>query len=164
MLSTGSFTWPFQQRRIALWVQGHQPMSVPLVQEDEPIRTPLVSIRRPSCARASAVTQLFPTLCYPTDCMQPVRLLCLWDFSGQNTGVDCQFPPLQGIFPTQGWSLCFLHHALVGRFYTTSPAGKPSCTYGFPTLSSMISHIPSLKLAIMVVWNWQELQIRFVCF
>ena len=66
MLSTGSCTWPFQQRRIALWVQGQQPMSVPLVQEDEPIRTPLASIRRPSCARASAQSlncfQLFATL------------------------------------------------------------------------------------------------------
>ena len=42
---------------------------------------------------------------------QPARLLCLWDFSGKNTGVGCQFL-LQGIFPTQGSNprlLCLLH-------------------------------------------------------
>ena len=33
--------------------------------------------------------------------LQPARLLCLWDFPGNNTGVGCHFL-LQGIFPTQG--------------------------------------------------------------
>ena len=40
----------------------------------------------------------------------PVRLLCLWDFPGKNTGVGCHFL-LQGIFLTQGWNL----HLLFGR-------------------------------------------------
>ena len=31
----------------------------------------------------------------------PTRLLCLWDFPGKSTGVDCHFL-FQGIFPTQG--------------------------------------------------------------
>ena len=31
----------------------------------------------------------------------PARLLCSWDFSGKNTGVDCHFL-LQGIFLAQG--------------------------------------------------------------
>ena len=34
------------------------------------------------------------------DCMQPVRLLCPWDFLIENTGVGCLFV-LQGIFLTQ---------------------------------------------------------------
>ena len=41
----------------------------------------------------------------------PTRLLCLWDFSGRNTGVGCHFL-LPGIFPTQGLNsrlLCLLH-------------------------------------------------------
>ena len=41
----------------------------------------------------------------------PARLLCLWDFSGKNTGVDGHFL-LLGIFPTQGLNpplLCLLH-------------------------------------------------------
>ena len=35
--------------------------------------------------------------------MQPVRLLCPWDFPGRDTRVGCQFL-LQRIFPTQGSS------------------------------------------------------------
>ena len=38
----------------------------------------------------------------------PVNLLCPWDFSGKNTGVDCHFP-LQGIFLNQGSNLHVLH-------------------------------------------------------
>ena len=35
--------------------------------------------------------------------------LCPWDSPGKNTGVGCHFP-LQGIFQTQGWNLCPMHH------------------------------------------------------
>ena len=38
----------------------------------------------------------------------PIRLLCLWDSPGKNTGVGCHFL-LQGIFPTQGLNPCLLH-------------------------------------------------------
>ena len=37
--------------------------------------------------------------------LQPARLLCPWDFPGKNNGVACHFL-LQGIFLTQGSSLC----------------------------------------------------------
>ena len=40
--------------------------------------------------------------------LRPARLLCPWDFSGKNTGVDCHFL-LQGIFLIQGLKLCLLH-------------------------------------------------------
>ena len=43
------------------------------------------------------------TLCNP----QPARLLCLWNFPGQNTGVGCRFL-LQGIFPSQRLNPCHL--------------------------------------------------------
>ena len=46
------------------------------------------------------------TLCDPMDC---ARLLCLWDFPGKNTEVDCCL--FHEIFPTQGYSpflLCLL--------------------------------------------------------
>ena len=46
----------------------------------------------------SEVAQLCPTLCNP---MQPKRLLCPWDFPGENTGVGCHFL-LHEVFPTQG--------------------------------------------------------------
>ena len=35
-------------------------------------------------------------------------LLCPWDFSGKNTGVDCH-ALLQGIFLTQGLNTCLLY-------------------------------------------------------
>ena len=44
--------------------------------------------------------------------LQPIRLLCPWDFPGKNTGMGCHFL-LQGIFLTQGsdpYILCLLHH------------------------------------------------------
>ena len=37
--------------------------------------------------------------------LQPTRLLCLWDFPGKNTGVDCH-DLLQGIAPIHGSNLC----------------------------------------------------------
>ena len=37
--------------------------------------------------------------------LQPTRLLCPWNFPGNNTGVDYHFL-LQGIFPTQGSNSC----------------------------------------------------------
>ena len=40
--------------------------------------------------------------------LQPTRLLCPWDFPGQDTGVGCYFL-LQGIFPTQGSNPGLLH-------------------------------------------------------
>ena len=42
--------------------------------------------------------------------LQPIRLLCPWNFPGKNTQVSCHFP-LQGVFPTHGLKphlLCLL--------------------------------------------------------
>ena len=46
----------------------------------------------------------------------------LMEFPGKNTRGGCHFP-LQGIFPTWGSKLHLL--ALAGRFFTTTPLGKP---------------------------------------
>ena len=43
--------------------------------------------------------------------LKPARLLCPWDFPGQNTGVGSHSSPLQGIFLTQGLN----PHFLLGR-------------------------------------------------
>ena len=40
--------------------------------------------------------------------LYPVKLLSSWNFPGKNTAVGCHFP-LQGIVPTLGSNLCFLH-------------------------------------------------------
>ena len=55
------------------------------------------------------------------DC-SPSRLLCPWDFPGNNTGVGCHFF-LQGIFPTQGSEP--LSPASAGGFFTPEPSGRP---------------------------------------
>ena len=57
--------------------------------------------------------------------LQPVRLLCLWNFPSKNTGVSCHFL-LQGIFPNQGLKLrllCLLHWQAVSL---------PLCHLGSP--------------------------------
>ena len=51
------------------------------------------------------VAQSCPTLC---DLMEPIRLSCLWDSPGKNTGVSCH-SLLQGIFLTLGSNLGLLH-------------------------------------------------------
>ena len=46
-------------------------------------------------------------------------------FPGKDTRAGCHFL-LQGIFPTQGLNLCFLHlQYLAGKFFTTEPPRKP---------------------------------------
>ena len=53
--------------------------------------------------------------------LQPSRLLCPWHALGRNTGVCCHVL-LQEIFPTQGFTLCFLLllHWQVGSFTTST--------------------------------------------
>ena len=46
--------------------------------------------------------------------LQPVRLLCPWDFPGKNPGVGCD-SLLQGVFPTHGSNS---HLCIAGRFFT----------------------------------------------
>ena len=57
--------------------------------------------------------------------LRPGRFLCLWNFPGWNTGVNCLFL-LQGIFPTQGSILHLLNllHWQADSF-TAEPSGKP---------------------------------------
>ena len=59
------------------------------------------------CARCS-FTQSYLTLCDPMDCMYPIRLLCPWDFSKQESWSGL-LSLLQGIFTTQGSFPLLLH-------------------------------------------------------
>ena len=65
-----------------------------------------------------SVAKSCPTLLLPHG-LQPIRLLCPWDFSGGNTGVGCYFL-LQGIFQTQGLNSHLLHWQAGGFFITLS--------------------------------------------
>ena len=69
------------------------------------------------------IAQLCPTLLQPHE-LQPTGLLCSWDFPGKNIRVGCHFL-LQKIFlmdPGIKPTSC----ALVDRFFTTEPPGKPA--------------------------------------
>ena len=80
------------------------------------------------------VAQSCPTLHNPMDC-SPARLLCPWDFPGQNTGVGCH-SLLQGIFPTQGWNLGLLQ--LQADSLPSEPPWKPGWTYITSLLSNKL--------------------------
>ena len=54
--------------------------------------------------------------------LQPIRLLCPWDFPGKDTGVGCHFL-LQGLFPTQGSNPGLLHCRQI--LYRLSYKGSP---------------------------------------
>ena len=53
--------------------------------------------------------------------LYPARLLCLWAFSGKNTGVGCH-ALLQGIFLTQDSNLHPKSSALAGGFSPLAPS------------------------------------------
>ena len=73
--------------------------------------------------------------------LEPARLLCPSSFPGKNTGVGCHFL-LQGIFPTQGSTLCLLHwqgHSLLLHHLGSpisevgeTPPNSPSWDMGWP--------------------------------
>ena len=58
-------------------------------------------------AKTCLVAKSYQTLLQPP-WLWPPRLLCRGDSPSKMTGVGCHFL-LQGIFPTQGYSLCHLH-------------------------------------------------------
>ena len=78
------------------------------------LHTPLLCVCAQSC----------PTLCDSMGCNPPDS------FPGKNTGVGCH-SFLQGIFPTQGWSLGLLHWQVDSL--SVSQAGKPLPPPVFPT-------------------------------
>ena len=58
--------------------------------------------------------------------LQPIRVLCPWDFPGKDTGVGCRFL-LQRIFPTQGSNPDLLH--CTQTLYPLSRQGSPKTKY-----------------------------------
>ena len=58
--------------------------------------------------------------------LQPARLLCPWNFPGENTGVGCHFAS-PGYLPDPGLEPASLvSPALAGGSFTAAPLGKPS--------------------------------------
>ena len=77
--------------------------------------------------------------------LQPIRLLCPWDFSGKDTGVVCHFL-LQGIFPTKGLNPGLLHCRQI--LYQLSSQGSPLRPWDmtiFPTVQQ-VPYIGTFRL------------------
>ena len=82
---------------------------------------PSTTRQNPPTAKVKVlVAQLCLTLCHPIDL---ARLLCAWNSPRKNTGVGCH-SLLQGIFPTQGSNLGFLHCRQT--LYHLSHKGSPT--------------------------------------
>ena len=71
--------------------------------------------------------------------LQPAKLLRPWDFPGKDTGVGCH-ALLQGIFPTQGLSLCLLQQQ--ADSIPLMPPGKLLGTWGADYLSKLVFSFP----------------------
>ena len=75
------------------------------------------------------------------------QLLCPWNFPGKNTGVGCHFP-LQGIFLSQGLSLCLLCllnwqvDSLPLGFPVDSDDKEPAYSSGDPGLIPVLGRSP----------------------
>ena len=82
--------------------------------------------------------------------LQPARLLCPWDFSSKNTGVDCHFL-LQGIFLTQESNPRLLQLLYGRQFLTSEPPGKPSPSPGFPF--GCVLFLMSLIKGLLLLFN-----------
>ena len=87
---------------------------------------------------------LFDSLRSPGLC--PARLLCPWDYPNKNPGVGCHFL-LQRISP----GIELGAPALVGKFFTTEPLGKPRRSTTFVKLSK--GYLQSKNNSCKVYWQ-----------
>ena len=71
---------------------------------------------------------------HATHGLYPARLLCLWDFSGKNTGVGGHFH-LQGIFLTQGLNPGLLHCRWILYRSATDPNISACSVMGYKSLA-----------------------------
>ena len=82
--------------------------------------------------------------------LQPTRLLCPWDFSGNNTGLSYH-SLLQRDLPK--WEIKPASPALAGGLFSTAPPAKPIVCAGFGTTRpplETLDHIPLGKVGTTV--------------
>ena len=98
--------------------------------------------------------------------LQPSTLLCPWDSSGKNTGVDYHVF-LQGIFSTQGLNPGLLHQ--MGSL-PLAPPGKPHVYYicviyliYWIYITESLCYIPEMKTNVnQLYFNFKNLEIVFL--
>ena len=88
--------------------------------------------------------------------LQPIRLLCPWDFQGKNTGVGCQgdLPSPGGSSQPRDQTGSLVSLALPCRFFTTSATWKEAqtwiiCKYLFLIWLMLISWSSEIPLLIL---------------
>ena len=99
------------------------------------------------------------------------RILCLWDFPGENTGVGGNFP-LQLILPTQGSGVqptSPMFPALAGGFFYTEPCGKRLWLFYFFLFSKLstidLYTFPKQEISFIISpTNWHRVIIKQMYF
>ena len=89
------------------------------------------------CLNCCLIPKSCPTLC-DSHGLWRTRLLCPWNFPGQNTGVGCYFL-LQGIFPHQGWNPHLLLHRWILYHWATWEAPQKIVANNLPRASYPLS-------------------------
>ena len=104
------------------------------------------------CSNMCCMCSIMSTLCDPVN--WPTRPLCLWNFLGKNTGVDCHFLH-QRIFPTQMIQPSSLAPpALAGRFFSIAPPGKPHAIKYWVSFMKGVS-LKQLKcISFLLMHSW----------
>ena len=111
--------------------------------------TPLTKLKNPTASvkwegPVVWVTQSCPILCEPMD--YPARLLCPWNFPGENTGVGCH-SLLRGSYRPRDRTL---FSCIAGRFFTIEVTRKAQ-TYLLRPLKQRLS--PELQGAQVVCFG-----------
>ena len=102
---------------------------------------PWVRTHACACMRAVVSDSLLP---YG---LQPTRLLCLWDYPGKSTRVDCCIL-FQEIFPTRGSNLRLLHWQV---------DSLPLCHLGSPGVTWKVYNTMSLWVKFMPLCSFKLL-------
>ena len=80
--------------------------------------------------------------------LEPARLLCPWNFPGENTGVSCHFL-LQGIFPTRERTHVTFISCIDRGFFTTSATWKaPYVTLSCHEFTLGWRSLPKVKVKV----------------
>ena len=106
-----------------------------------PVFLPTHSSHKVICSVCSCVVTHVRLFATPQTVATRLRILCLWDFPGKNTGVGCHFL-IQGNFPTQGLkpspespasgSVLRLHKCTEQCFTTSTTWEAPVCIVSGP--------------------------------
>ena len=89
---------------------------------------------------------------FVTPWTMPARLLCSWDFPGENTGVGCHFL-LQKVFPTQRWNSISCIGRWIPYYWATREAQCIYKTYKTSTFNKTLHQCHSHQYFSYIIWQ-----------